>query len=152
MSYYPTMMQEPAHRPMSFRANSFSRFVQKHGISLESSPYDPYGLVDNATLKESKDFIVQVSKDDRVYSFAMTLPEYRTVLPPIEDVLEHLANDAAIMENFSDDPQAFAELINRPLSVAEAVIEQASSLAGPFKLFIGPEAYAEFLKITEVRS
>jgi len=145
------MMQEPAHRPMSFRANSFSRFAKKYGISLESTPYDPYGLVDNATLKESKDFIVSVSKDDRTYNFSMTFPGYLTELPPVEDVLEHLANDAAIMENFGRNPQGFAKLIKRPLPVAQAVIEQASSLAGPFKIFIGPEAYAEFLGITEER-
>lgn len=136
---------------MSFRANSFSRFAKKYGIALEATPYDPYDLVDNATLRESKDFIVNVSKDDRTYNFSLTFPEYRTELPPVEDVLEHLANDAAIMERFSRNAQGFAKLIKRPLPVAQAVIEQASSLAGPFKIFIGPEAYAEFLGITEQR-
>jgi len=136
---------------MSFRANSFSRFAKKYGILLEATPYDPYGLVDNTTLKESKDFIVNVSRGDRTYNFSLTFPEYRTELPPVEDVLEHLANDAAIMEHFGRNPQAFAKLIKRPLPVAEAVIEQASALAGPFKVFIGPEAYAEFLAITEER-
>ena len=145
------MMQEPAHRPLSFRANSFARFAKKYGITVEATPFDPYGLVENSTLKESKDFLINLSKDGRILNSTLTFEKYLTELPSVEDVLEHLANDAAIMEHFTRDPKRFAKLTGLPLARAVQVIEQASEVAGPFKILIGPEAYAEFVKISEMR-
>lgn len=136
---------------MSFRANSFARFAKKYGITVEVTPFDPYGLVDNSTLKESKDFLINLSKDGRIFNSTLTFERYLTELPSVEDVLEHLANDAAIMERFSEDPQGFAKMTRLPLDRAIQVIEQASEVAGPFKILIGPEAYSEFIKISEMR-
>lgn len=145
------MMKEPEHRPMSFRADSFARFAKKYGISVKATPFDPYGLVENSTLKESKDFLFNLSKDGRLFSSTLTFEHYLTELPVVEDILEHLANDAAIMENFARDPKSFAKLTRLPLAQAIQVIEQASEVAGPFKILLGPDAYAEFVKISEMR-
>lgn len=145
------MMKEPEHRPLSFRADSFARFAKKYGITLQASPYDPYGLVENATLKESKDFLINLSKEGRIFNSTLTFERYLTELPAVEDVLEHLANDAAIMEHFSKDPQRFAKMTRLPLARAIEVIEQAAEVAGPFKILLGPEAYSEFIKISEIR-
>lgn len=136
---------------MSFRANSFARFSKKYGIEIEISPYDPYGLVANSHLKESKDFMVNVYKKDRFFSFSVVFDDYRTELPSVEDVLEYIANEAAIHENFKSNPEAFARLIKRPLAYAEGLLRDVSSTVPGFELFLGPEAYDEFLRITEVR-
>lgn len=127
---------------MSFRANSFSRFAKKHGITAKAFPFDPYGLVNNESLKESKDFIVTVSKDDRDYTFTLTFLKYRTELPPLEDILDYLANEAAFMEHFGGRAHGFSQVLE----------QHASEMAMPFKLLIGPEAYHEFIRITEMRS
>lgn len=145
------MMKEPSHRPLSFRANSFSRFAKKYGITVEATPFDPYGLVDNSSLKESQDFLVNLTKDGRVYSFTVSFQEFRTELPPVEDVLEYIANDVAIVENFKDSPESFAKLINLPIANAARLILQASEISEPFKVFIGQDAYYELVEITEER-
>jgi hypothetical protein len=145
------MMREPAHRTLSFRANSFARFAKKYRITVETAPFDPYGLVDNSTLKESQDFLVNLTKDGRIYSFTLTFDEYRTTLPTVEDVLEYIANDAAIVEGYKGDPEGFAKLTDLPIANAARLILQASEISEPFKAFMGPEAYYEMVQITEER-
>lgn len=145
------MMKEPDHRPMSFRANSFSRFAKKHGISAEVQPIDPYGLVDPSTLKESRFFVVTISKDGRLYTLSADFNEYRTSLPSIEDILEYMANESAIYERFGNDARRLARLIRRPLPEATQMLRDVHTTIVPFKSFMGPEAYFEFLQITEDR-
>lgn len=143
-------MKEPAHRSVSFRAKSFGRFAKQYGITIEMSPYDPYGLVNNATLKESKDFIVSMNRGGRIYSFAVTFMDYRTELPSVDDVLDYLANDAAIYEVYGSKPEAFAKKIQQPLAYAENLLREVNLTVPAFKVFMGPQAYAEFLQITEI--
>lgn len=137
---------------MSFRANSFARFSKKYGIEIEIFPYDPYGLVSNESLKESRDFMVNVHKKGRFFTFSVVFEDYRTQLPSVEDVLEYVANEAAIYENFKGNPEGFAKLIKRPVPYAAELLRGIDTTIPPFELFLGPDAYDEFLRITEVRS
>lgn len=143
-------MKEPHHRP-SFQANTFSRFAKRQGVNITIEPVDPYGLVDSASLKEAKQFAVMLMKDFRAYSFAVVFDDYRTELPSIEDVLEYMANDAAIYERFGTDVKALAREAGLPLDQAARMIEHVQAIVPAFGLFLGSDAYEELLKITEDR-
>jgi hypothetical protein len=145
------MMQEPSHRELSFRANSFARFAKRYGITVEVQPVDPLGLVDNASLKESKYFLAAVHKNERIYSFTAIFDDYLTALPSTEDILEYLANQAAVYEKVGDDAVAFARWIKQPVEVARAYLEDIRFSVPPFKQFLGPMAYTDFIQITEPR-
>lgn len=136
---------------MSFRANSFARFAKRHGISMTVVPVDPYDLVDPDSLKEARHFGVTLQRGDRTNSFAIVFPEYRTELPPIEDVLEYMANEIAVYEHFGLDAKAFARFANVPLDEALRHVSEAASAAAPIRIFLGPVAYEEILSISEDR-
>lgn len=144
-------MMEPEHGELSFRANSFARFAKRYGITSEAQPVDPYGLVDNASLKESRFFLASLSKDGRIYSFSTDFQDYRTSLPFVEDLLEYMANEAAIYEQVGTDVKGFAKHIGQPLEVAAKILRDVHAIVPSFKQFLGPMAYADFIKITEPR-
>jgi len=147
-----SMMQEPSHREFSFRANSFGRFARKHGISVHAEPVDPLGFIPAEALKESKIFITTLRKGERSFNLEVLFDDYRTVLPSVEDVLENMANQAVVFERIGNrELPAFARYIKKPLEVARAMVEDVRFSVPPFKGFLGPEAYAEFLKISETR-
>lgn len=144
-------MKEPEHRTLSFRANSFSRFAKRYGITAEVQPVDPLGLVDSASLKEAQYFMVSVYKNERFFNFMPIFDDYRTTLPSVEDILEYLANQAAVYETFGNDAATFARWIKKPVEVAAEFLEDVRFTITPFKQFLGPMAYADFIKITEER-
>lgn len=135
---------------MSFRANSFARLAKKHGISMVAIPVDPYDLVDPESLKESKHFAVTLTVGDRTNSLALVFPEYRTELPPIEDVLEYIANEATVYEYFGSNAEAFARFTKQPVDAAAAELQDLAFIVPNYKWLLGP-AYYELLRITEDR-
>lgn len=142
-------MQEPHQRPTSFKANTFSRFAKKHRIDITIEPIDPYGLIDSEALKEAKHFAAMLRKGDRAYSFAIVFDDYRTVLPSVEAVLEYLANEVVIYERFGTNAEALAEAADIPIQQAMNMIAAVHATAPELKALLGPEAYADFITITE---
>lgn len=143
-------MKEPHQRPLSFRANSFSRFAKRHGITMVSMPIDPYDLVDSASLKESRHFAVTLSVGDRTHSFTVVFPQYRTELPPIEDVLEYMANEATIHKHFGMSFDAYMKFTTQSMEAAWAQLQDLKSIIPNYKWLLG-RAYYELIEITEER-
>ena len=146
------MMQESSHRELSFRKNSFGRFARQHDITSEAEPVDPLGIVAPHYLKEAKIFLVVLHKGERDFNFQVVFDSYRTTLPNVEDLLEYVTNQAAIFEKVTDQNlESFARYIKRPLNVARAYLKDVRFAIPPFKIFLGPETYREFIQITEGR-
>lgn len=146
------MMHDEHHKSKSFARDTFSRFAKKHGIAARMEPIDRYGLMPPSKLKEARHFNVFLDMGEKSMSFTVSFPDYRRVhLPPIEDVLEHLANEVAAYESFGDDPQAFAAFSGASLEAAARYMEDAGAAAGSARAFFGPALYKELASITEQR-
>jgi hypothetical protein len=117
---------------------------------MASAPIDPYGLVDSDSLKESRHFGVTLSKGKRTHRFAVVFSEYRTELPPIEDVLEYIANEATIYEQFGMNFDAYMRFTSQPMEAAWAQLQDLKSIVPNYKWLLGP-AYDELVEITEER-
>jgi hypothetical protein len=145
------MMHEEHHKSKSFGRDTFSRFAQKHDMKISLQPLDRYGLMPSDKLKEAKNFLVVLTLGPKMMNFPMAFPEYRRHLPPIDDVLESMANEIAIHETFGNNAQAFANFTKIPLAEAKSSLEGASAAAGAFRAFLGPLIYREIMSITEPR-
>ncbi len=146
------MMQEPSHREFSFRASSFGRFARQYDITSEAQPVEPLGIIAPEYLKEAKIFITALHMGERVFNSQVIFDDYRTTLPNVEDILEYLANQAAVYEKVNErNLPSFARMIKKPIKVAYDYVQDVRFAIPPFKMFLGPKAYQDFIQIQEGR-
>lgn len=144
-------MREPEHAPRSFKANTFARFARKHGLFLEINPVDPMGLIESPFINRTKHFISSITYKGRYFTMPLQFEHVRNTLPPIEDVLEYIANEVVAYHRFGTDAEAFASYTGMPAETLLPSLLNAQNTATAFKTFLGPEIYDEFRKISEVR-
>ena len=144
-------MREPEHTPRSFKANTFARFARKHGLFLEINPVDPMGLVESPFINRTKHFIAGISYKGRYFTMPLQFEQVRDTLPPIEDVLEYIANEIVAYERFGTDAEAFSRYTGYPPEMLLPSLLNAKNTATAFKTFLGQELYDQFRKISEVR-
>jgi hypothetical protein len=146
------MMHDEHHKSKTFRRDTFSRFAQKYDFKARLEPLDSYGLMPSDKLKEAKNFRVILTMGEKTMYFNISFPEYRRQhVPPIEDVLEYMANELATYESFGEDPQAFATFAKMSLEEAARHVYEASDAAKTIRVFLGPDRYRELLSISEQR-
>lgn len=145
------MMHDEHHKSKSFARDTFSRFAQKHSITARLEPVDRYGLMPSGILKEARNFNVVLDVGPKTMSFAISFPEYRRHLPPVEDVLEYMANEVATYETFGEDAQAFAKFAKTSQESAARHVEEASTVSGAIRALLGRDIYDELVSITEQR-
>lgn len=144
-------------RDLSFGAGTFSRFALKNQITMVGvKPVDPLGVVAVDEIQRSRDFEFSLLKDDQILSGSVTLDRYLDYLAEIDDVLENLANDAAVYEHFHKNPAAYGRLVEKlgvdPSELDLPVLfERLKGLTSKLRAFLGEDAYGEFLKSHEVR-
>lgn len=144
-------MKEPHRKPLSFRANTFARFAKKHDIDMEINPVDPFALVESTFIKRTRNFIASLEKKGRHFTMHVIFERVREELPPIEDILEYIANQVAAFENFGTDVEAFSRYTGYPPETLKDGLEEAAATAAAFSVFLKPDAYQEFLRISEIR-
>lgn len=81
--------------------------------------------------------------------FTISFPEYRRHLPAVEDILEYMANEIAVYENFGDNAQAFAEFAKTSIEEATRHVQEASDASASIRALLGPNIYHELRAITE---
>lgn len=142
---------------LTFRAGTFSRFALKHQITMVNvKPVDPLGVVAADEIQRSRDFEFRLHKDGQIFSGAVTLDRYLDYLAEIDDVLENLANDAAVYEHFHTNPEAYGRLVERlGVDLSElnlpVLFERLKDLTSKLRAFLGEGAYQAFLESHEVR-
>lgn len=118
---------------------------------MEANPVDPFALVESPFINRSRYFIVDLMMNGKHFTIQVVFERPREELPPIEDVLEYIANEVAAFEHFGTDVEAFSRYTGYPPEAVVDSLQNAANTAAAFKIFLKPKAYQEFLKISEIR-
>lgn len=146
-------MREREPKDQTFAKGTFGRFVKRHGITRDITPVDPDRFIEGPWVKRTNVFVVSLEKADKTYTSSIQFDRIFEFLPEVEDVLEHIANDIATFRHFSRDMRGFALLMGMAPDDPrlQAHFEDIASRDAAFRVFLGEEAYQEFVKISEVR-
>lgn len=142
--------RDPQH---TFAKNTFGRFVKKHGIELEIAPVDLERMDVGPLVRKTNIFVASLTKKEKVYTRTIEFDRTFDYMPEAEDVLEYIANEVAAYRYYKKEPVRCALTFGynpqdpRFLAFMEALVPEVEAV----KLFLGDEAYREFVTITEVR-
>lgn len=137
----------------TFAKGTFGRFARKHGIEFRISPFDPEKLDVGPMVRKTDIFVASLKKGDKVYTQTLQFTKMFDYLPEIDDVLENIANSIGAFRYYQREPMRAALTFGyhpgdpRFLAMMEGVKDVDASM----RLFLGDEAYNEFVTITEVR-
>ena len=142
-------MKEPEHPDVTFRAGSFGRFAKKHRIEAEITPVDPIGFQESRNVRRTRWFVASLEKDGRMYTTQLEFLRYKETLPAIADVLDYMFNEVIAWEQLHNDIPRAMEVTGYPEPQARQWLQGLADDVKSIKLFLGPEAYADFLMISE---
>lgn len=144
-------MKDPEYPDITFKARTFGRFAKKHRISAEIVPVDPMGMYERQNIQRTRWFVAALEKDGRFYNTTIEFLKYREIMPSVEDVLDNILNSVITYETIKGDVSEAMNVTQFPEAEARQWLDNLESDIVSIKWFLGPEAYAEFLTIREVR-
>lgn len=138
------MKDRPPER--TFAKSTFGRFAAVHGISTKAVPVDPGAARADA-------FVVEIRKGGRTEVRLVQFDRIFDFFPVVEDVLENIANEAAILRHFKEDPEGLARLLEMDPADPRfsASMAEVRERIASFAELLGEKAFREFEGIREVR-
>jgi len=143
-------MKEPEHPDFTFKAGTFGRFAKKHRIEAEITAVDPIGFQESHLVRRTRWFVASLEKDGRTYTTSIEFLRYKESLPTIEDVLDYMFNEVIAWEQLHNDIPRAMQVTGYAEPQARQWLQGLADDVKSIKLFLGPEAYAEFLTISEM--